>query len=159
MKKRTIGLLMGVLLFCAISVKVLAGGNITAPKPEPEYPNLFDNSYDLSESEIDLLAAITYYEANTEDMTGKRLVVAVVLNRVDSEFFPDNLTDVLSAPGQFSTYKNAVKMKDTDIPIDCYGAVLAELEERTDSEPLYFSSEGYNGKTHLYKHGNHYFSK
>lgn len=159
MHKRTTGLIAGVLLFLLLSVSVVAGGNSTAPKPEPNPESIFTNSINLTEDEIDLLAAITYYEAGNQDMQGKRLVVAVVLNRMDDDRFPATLEEVLGAPGQFSTYKKATKLKDTDIPIDCYGAVLAELEERTDSEVLFFSSEGYNGKTPLYKYGAHYFSR
>lgn len=160
MKKRAAGLLFGV-LFLTCSIEVGAGGNITAPKPYQleSSENLFTNEYGITEEDIDLMAATVFYEANTEDIHGKRLVVSVILNRVESDSFPDDVQGVISYKNAFQTYKFSKNMNDTDIPIDCYGAVLAELEERTDYAPLYFSSEGYNGSTPLYKYGNHYFSK
>lgn len=149
---------MGFFFLALFRLLQAPGGNITAPKPQVQ-SNLFENKYELSEADIDLMAATVYYEANTEDMQGKRLVCSVILNRMESESFPDDVSSVISQEGQFSTYKRASNMADTDIPIDCYGAVLAELEGRTDSEVLYFSSEGYNGNEPMYKYGNHYFSK
>ena len=161
MKRTAIGLALGVLIFASSSIDVGAGGNITAPKFyfQDQEDNLFSNKYEITESDIDLMAATVYYEANTEDMEGKRLVVSVILNRMESEQFPNDVRSVISQKGQFVTYKYSQYMSDTDIPIDCYGAVLAELDDRTDTEVLFFSSEGYNGNQSLYQHGNHYFSK
>lgn len=114
---------------------------------------------EYSEEEIDMMAVICYREARGEGIEGMRLVVDVILNRVDSEFFPNSVKDVISEPHQFSTYRKG-DMTEKDLTIDCYGAVLAEIQERTDSEILYFTAGGYSpyGEP-AYKSGNHYFSK
>lgn len=114
---------------------------------------------EYTEEEIDMMAVICYREARGEGIEGMRLVADVILNRVDSESFPDTIKDVISQKNQFSSYcKN--DMTEKNLTIDCYGAVLAELAERTDPEILYFTSGGY-GKygTPAYKSGNHYFSR
>lgn len=161
MNKGMIGVLIGVLYFSFNAINVGAGGNISAPKPYQleSNENLFTNQYRISEADIDLMAAIVFYEANTEDIRGKRLVVSVILNRVESDLFPNDIYSVISQKGQFTTYKYARNINDYDIPIDCYGAVLAELNERTDDSILFFSSEGYNGNISMYKYGHHYFSR
>lgn len=135
-----------------------AGGNMTAPK-EVVYEEEYDLFAGFSEAEIDLMAAVVYYEAGHQPMEGKQYVVDVILNRLDDKRFPDTVTEIISYPGQFSTYKKAASMQDVKIPIDCYGAVIAEIHERSNDQVLYFSSEGYNGKTHLFKCGDHYFSR
>lgn len=120
------------------------------------------DDYDLfggfSEEDIDLMAAIVYWEAGNQDFLGKCYVVDSMLNRLDDARFPDSIKEIASAPKQYSTYQNAQGTEDIDIPIECYGAVINEIHNRTNSQVLYFSSEGYNGPTHLFKHGNHYFS-
>lgn len=114
---------------------------------------------EYSEEEIDMMAVICYREARGEGIEGMRLVADVILNRVDSDNFPDTISSVISEPHQFSTYRKG-DMTEKDLTIDCYGAVLAEIQERTDSEILYFTAGGYSpyGEP-AYKAGNHYFSK
>ena len=114
---------------------------------------------EYTEEEIDMMAVICYREARGEGIEGMRLVADVILNRVDSEFFPNTVKDVISEPHQFSTSRKD-DMTEKDLTIDCYGAVLAEIQERTDSEILYFTAGGYSpyGEP-AYKAGNHYFSK
>lgn len=114
---------------------------------------------EYTEEEVDLMAVICYREARGEGLEGMRLVADVILNRVDSENFPNSVKDVISAPGQFSTYREG-DMEEPEITIDCYGAVLAELQERKNTEILYFTSGGYSPwGTAAFKYKNHYFSK
>ena len=114
-----------------------------------------------TEEEVDLMAVICYREARGEGIEGMQLVADVILNRVDSDEFPDQNTikEVISAPGQFSSYREG-DMEEPEITIDCYGAVLAELQERKNTEILYFTSGGYSPwGTAAFKYKNHYFSK
>lgn len=145
---------------------VIFGGNITAPKPD-EVEDIGSESEDLfygySEEDIDLMAACVYFEAGNQSMEGKRLVADVILNRVASSRFPDTVVEVLSATGQFSTWKKIKVSSPEDIPIDCYGAVIAEIsaDEKYDASLGYtvyfFSSESWNSSVHLAKVGAHYF--
>lgn len=121
---------------------IACGGNITAPK---YYMEAEDDLYlGYSEEDIDLLAACVYFEAGNQSMEGKRLVVDVILNRCESDRFPDSIRGVLSAPGQFVTYNRIVSCSYDDVPIDCYGAVLAEIEARNNGIKLDENLYGYN---------------
>lgn len=107
---------------------------------------------ELTEPEIELLARLVHAEAGNQDPIGKRLVADVILNRIDSDRFPDNLTDVVTAAGQFT--EPATSYTDSDMD-----AVKQELGGRLDENVLYFRT-GYYHKhgTPAYQHGAHYFS-
>lgn len=51
--------------------------------------------YDLCEEDYENLLKIVEAEAGGEDFTGKMLVANVVLNRVESQSFPDTVTEVI----------------------------------------------------------------
>ena len=111
--------------------------------------------------ELSLLAEIVEAEAGGEDLEGKRLVVDVILNRVDSDQFPNSITEVIYQDYQLSSVldggldRAGWRMQDDD-----YTAVLLELEERTDSSILYFTAGGYGDYgVPAYQHGGHYFSR
>ena len=53
-------------------------------------------------SELDMLAAIIYCEAGSESYEGQLAVGAVVMNRVRSGSFPNNIMGVIYQSGQFS---------------------------------------------------------
>lgn len=60
----------------------------------------------LSSQEKDLMARLVHAEAKGEPFEGKVGVAVVVLNRVDSEKFPNTVTEVIKAKGQFSPVAN-----------------------------------------------------
>lgn len=55
---------------------------------------------------LDQLARIIYAEARGESFKGQVAVGAVVLNRVQSNAFPDSITEVIFQPGQFSAIRD-----------------------------------------------------
>lgn len=112
--------------------------------------------YGYSEDEIDLMAAVVFLEAGNQDILGKQLVVDAILNRVDSPWFPSTITEVIDAPGQFSTARNAHRLSG-HAPIDCYGAVVSELTNRKNVEVIFFG-RAYGSGEPLFKHGDHCFS-
>lgn len=112
--------------------------------------------YGYSESEIDLMAAVVFFEAGNQDTLGKQLVVDAILNRVDSPWFPNTITEVIDEQGQFATAKNAHNLSGPG-PIDCYGAVISELTERKNEEVIYFGRAFGSGDP-MFKHGDHCFS-
>lgn len=113
--------------------------------------------FPLPEEDIDLMARVVHAEAGNQSMEGKRLVADVILNRMDDRRFPDTVREIIYAPGQFQTVRSGAI--DRYIPdITDYGAVLAELYARTNTEVLYFSRNGYISKPVL-KEGAHYFSE
>lgn len=110
--------------------------------------------------ELELLAQVVEAEAGNQDMIGKRLVVDVVLNRVDSPLFPDTITEVLEQPGQFTTMWNgAVEDAGYHMQQDDYDAVMMEVTgKRLDYDIYFFTAGEYNASCKpAYIHGDHYF--
>lgn len=110
--------------------------------------------------ELELLAAVVEAEAGNQDMIGKRLVVDVVLNRVDSPLFPDTIMEVLEQPGQFTTMWNgAVEDAGYHMQQDDYDAVMMEVTgKRLDYDIYFFTAGEYNASCKpAYIHGDHYF--
>lgn len=66
----------------------------------PRYPDI---EASLSPDEIDLIAKVVWAEARGESMEGQRAVAEVILNRLHSPNFPNNLHDVIYGEGQFRT--------------------------------------------------------
>lgn len=116
----------------------------------------------LVTSEMVMLAQLVQAEAGNQDLTGKRLVADVVLNRVDSERFPNAVEEVIfqKNPVQFGvTVDGAFERVGGDIPEECFEAARMEWERETrlDKEALYFNTVHENGKN-PFKHGDHWFS-
>lgn len=118
--------------------------------PEPELP--------LTQEEIDLIALITMAEAEGEPEEGKRLVIDTILNRVDSEHFPDTVHDVIYQKNQYSCVWSS-RLSRCEVRDDIVQLVVEELEHRTNSEVVFFRTLHYHtfGVPQL-KVGNHYFS-
>ena len=109
-------------------------------------------------SDLDLIAACVEAEAGNQDLTGKRLVADVILNRVDDKNFPDTVEGVISQPRHFATYWNGA-MDKAEPSEETFQAVRMEMEERSYPGLLYFDSEGYLPYgTPWKKVGDHYFS-
>lgn len=145
--------ILAALLALSISMPIHAG---EIPVDSPE-----QIEEEISEGEKELLACLVWAEARGEDQTGKQLVVDVVLNRVDDPRFPDNITDVIYQRYQFSPVLDGSLQKAfMEVTPECYEAVSAELEQRTDSDILYFTAGGYGSYgTPAYRAGNHWFCK
>ena len=112
-------------------------------KAEPEITleveTLKEDGFDKA---IDLMARCIEAEAGNQSSLGKRLVADVILNRVQSEAFPDSIEGVVNQPGQFSVVSNG--SIDKAVPSDeTMEAVISELNERIDKEIIYFKTGGY----------------
>ena len=117
-----------------------------------------DLYFGLTKDEVDLLARITMAEAEGETDEGKRLVIDTVLNRVDSEHFPDTVYDVIYQPGHFSPVTNG-RLDRCDVQDEYVQLVLEELENRTNSDVAFFQMYEYSpyGEP-MFQLGCHYFS-
>ena len=104
------------------------------------------------------LAKCVQAEAGNEDFKGKRLVAAVILNRVDDPKFPNTITEVIDAPKQFAVVRNGTINKAI-IEQETIDACLMELTERINTEVLYFNNTSKVGGKFCCKHGNHWFGK
>ena len=112
------------------------------------------------EADLQLLACLIEAEAGNQDLTGKRLVADVVLNRVADPRFPDTIPGVIFQPGQFSVVNNGALAKAYyTVTEDDFKAVAMEIADQIDYEICFFTAEGFGCGTPAYKYGGHYFSK
>jgi N-acetylmuramoyl-L-alanine amidase len=130
------GILLGIIFSILLAVKVMA-----AP---------------VSDEDVELIAKTVQAEAGNQDFTGKRMVAAVILNRVESKTFPDDVEGVLSQKNQFSTFRylNSIKATDEDVL-----AVQMEIISRSDAEIMFFRTGRFGTGSAVAKVGDHYFSK
>lgn len=124
---------------------------------EPEHKEL--STIWANEEEIELIALVTMAEAESEPEEGKRLVIDTILNRVDSDRFPDTISDVIYQKNQFTSMWNG-RVERCYVLDDIVQLVKEELMSRTDSEVIFFRTDHYSKwGTPMFKVGNHYFSK
>lgn len=112
----------------------------------------------IMDSVIQYMTKCVIAEAGNQDEIGKRLVADVILNRWESEDFPNTIPDVINQPYQFEvTQNNQISNVEWDWSV--YTLVCEEIENRTNNEVLYFRTGNYHyGLNPLFKHGDHYFS-
>lgn len=118
------------------------------PEPEPEITD-----------EIRLLALLTEAEAEGEPESGKRLVIDTVLNRCESDEWPDTITNVIYQKGQYAVIANGriwrVPLTDENLAL-----VLQEMQDRYNKEVIFFRTKHYHAaRVSLFQVGHHYFSK
>lgn len=120
---------------------LLAVSMIKAPAP---------TEIDLTPEEFEFLAAVVEAESDRSEPTngeetteGRVYIAAVVLNRVNSEYFPNSVNEVLTQQGQFSTVRNGHSVTDAT---EYSRAAVREALERDDipSNLLFFNCIGYN---------------
>lgn len=112
------------------------------------------------QADLQLLACLVHAEAGNQDLTGKRLVVDTVLNRVASEEFPNTISEVIYQKNQFSPVTNGALAKAYyEVTKEDFQAVSMELSDQINYEVLYFTGEGYGYGTPAFQYGEHYFSK
>lgn len=92
---------------------------------------------------LELLALCVEAEAGNQGLYGKKLVADVVLNRVDSPDFPDNIADVIMQKNQFSVVLDG-RIWTAEPSEETFEAIREELEERTNHEVIFFTAEGYS---------------
>ena len=131
-----------------IEPEIVAVANVVTIEPEPK----------MSREDIELIALLTMAEAEGECEEGKRLVIDTVLNRVDSDEFPNTVKDVIYQKNQFTSMWNG-RVDKCYVMEEICQLVEEELESRTNSEVVFFHAGKY-GKygTPLFSVENHYFS-
>lgn len=108
--------------------------------------------------EMEMIAQLVMAEAGNQDLAGKRYVVDVVLNRVDSDDFPNTVEEVIFQKNQFSVIENgAFDKAGWIITEECYEAVKLEYEERLNYDILYFSRGPSKYASNHFKHQDHWF--
>ena len=111
-----------------------------------------------SSENIRLLALICMAEAEGECEYGQRLVIDTVLNRVDSDKFPNSIYGVIYQKNQFTSMWNgrANRIKLTE---RFYKLAEEELRNRTNYDCIFFTAGQYsNYGRPMFRVENHYFS-
>lgn len=112
----------------------------------------------LPYEDISLIALVTMAEAEGECEEGKRLVIDTILNRVDSEHFPDNVYDVVYQRSQFSSIWNG-RIDCCEVKEDICQLVREELRSRTNTDVIFFTAGEYSKYgVPMFQVENHYFS-
>ncbi len=108
--------------------------------------------------EIRWLSAITYLEAGNQSYYGKKCVASVVMNRVNSNRFPNTIKDVLFQSGQFTPAYNGTLSSlyygKKAIQSQCVKAAKYVLEHGSVLKGYYFFNT-YSGRLQV---GDHYFT-
>lgn len=163
MKKALLGL-VGIILAGSFSLPVKASGYTEVGQYGRPFILTFDDSDEQIEEEIrlgemEVLAQLVEAEAGNQSFEGKCLVVDVILNRVESDQFPDTISEVIFQDGQFSVVRNgafdeaAWNMKDSD-----FAAVACEVELHSNKDVLYFNNcSNVFGSGEKFKVGDHWF--
>lgn len=102
-----------------------------------------ETSAAVSNSELDLMAAIIECEAGGESYDGKVAVGAVIMNRINSGKFPNSLSEVIYQKGQFSPVASGklAKVLARGARQDCYDAAGAVFNgANTIGDKLFFSA-------------------
>lgn len=112
----------------------------------------------VTQEEIELIALCVMAEAEGESEYGQRLVIDVILNRVDDPHFPDTIYDVIYQKNQFAgMYGDRITrcyVKDELVQL-----VREELENRTDCDVVFFRTGHYHSYgVPKFQVGAHYFS-
>ena len=129
-------------------------------------------STEWSEEERYYLAKIAMAESEGESTEGKAMVIKVILNRVESEDFPDTIQEVIfqnnNGTYQFSPLEPGGRWWTIEPDEDCYAAVNMIMVDKWDESQgaLYFESIR-NGKNTWHSRnleyiktiGNHNFYK
>lgn len=112
-----------------------------------------------SESTLEYFAACVEAEAGNQGLYGKQLVASVILNRVDSNRFPDTIEDVINQPGAFSVVSSG-RINRVEVTEESREAVRLTMEARVNSEILYFRTKHYHSWCiPCFKYKKHYFGK
>lgn len=65
-----------------------------------------ENAIEYTQEELEMMEYVVEQETEGASLEHKRIVSYVIINRVKSELFPDNVKDVLTAKNQFSAIDN-----------------------------------------------------
>lgn len=155
-------------LIC-LAAAVLLTANVTARADvivigAPDLDAYSEPAYNITmtKEEADLLRVILALEAQTEPMEGKKAVVEVIFNRVQSPEWPDTVYGVLSQKGQFATWKYRNRPYNTpgDAEDKAIAAVLSEVSPVLPDKSYVFFCTSKRGWMHdCTKIGRHYFGR
>lgn len=115
----------------------------------------------MTEEEFIFISSVVEAESDrSESLEGRILIAETILNRVESDLFPDTIPEVLQQAGQFSTVVNGRSIVErTELSDEAVIIAAREVEEGTAPEVLFFNCIGYNyGTPYGYVDGNYFMT-
>lgn len=116
----------------------------------------------MTEDEFVLISSVVEAESNRdpENIEGRTMIAVCILNRVRDSRFPNTVTGVLTAPGQFSTVRGGHSVTSrTELSDQAVIEAYNWIEQGDAPEVLYFNCIGYFSGIEPYECvGNNYFS-
>lgn len=114
--------------------------------------------YPISQADIELIALVTMGEVESEGEYAQRLVIDTILNRMDSEYWPDTVSEVVWQPGQFDVMWNG-RLDRCCVRDDICQLVKEELINRSNYDVVFFRTDYFStyGQP-LFQVGNIFFS-
>lgn len=92
--------------------------------------------------QMEILARCVEAEAGNQDIDVKRAVVAVIMNRVDDDEWPDTISEVIRDPYEFASYWNG-RMDEVTPSVETYEAIRLEMDTRSYPGLYYFDMDKY----------------
>jgi len=146
MKKRffalclALALMSGLVTFGLISL--IGKGKADEKAEDPQTVIGHESRYStvaMDEESRELMAQVIYLEARGESQKGQQAVAEVILNRVLSDGFPDNIIEVLWEEGQFSVMRY---ISEADPGEEQYAAIDAALygDPVLDADVVFFDA-------------------
>lgn len=105
--------------------------------------------------EFELMARVVMSEAGGEDFECQLAVAQTIINRIESDKFPNSVSEVIYQPNQYSVANNG---EPTDSVME---AVQTACEDLYDPADMYYFRDGYYHEfaRDYAKYGNMYFSR
>ena len=159
MKDITKGIVVGVIViaaaFAAETITASAHGIAWEEAHGQPIITSMESFTPFTHEELELIAKCVQAEHGNGDEIDKRLVVSVILNRLESDLHDfrnmDTIEKVIKAPCQFAVADYYT--------LETMDAVYKELKERTNDRVLWFRAGNYSQwGSPLFSYHNHYFS-
>ena len=113
----------------------------------------------ISLDDFELMGKTVFAEAKTEEFAGQVAVAEIILNRVESENFPDTVQEGIKQDGAFSSWGNG-SVEAAPFDDECLEAVQDAVNERIFPDSVVYFREGHfhSFGTPYTVIGHHYFS-
>lgn len=148
-------------LFTCVSVaSSLFSFKFKAPMTTEELAELVG----LSVEEFTLLSSVVEAESNRStdgDLEGRIYIAVTIINRVNSDIFPNTVTEVLTQSGQFSTVRGGHSVTNrTEYSDEAVVLAYSWVESCAAPNCLFFNCRGYfSGREPVAYVGGNYFSE
>ncbi len=146
-----------------VHTDVAQSTEVAPVQPELEYYPETPEEYAEEDywNSVEMIAICVEAEAGNQGLEGKRLVVDVILNRVDDDSgeWPDTIQEVIGQLNQFSSYWDGGMERVIEPSEETFEAVRMELEERSYPGIYYFREGTWSEYGTPWRQvGDHYFS-